>query len=72
MSRVPEYDISSLERGIVNANKNIDVFKTAIKKEKDTIVEYKMMIDVIKKNFEIVKVKENLNGDNNDISGRKS
>ena len=41
------YSIESLERGIEACKKNIKTFEDAIDKERDTIKEYRQMIDVI-------------------------
>lgn len=41
------YSVESLERGIEAAKKNIETFETAIDKERETIREYRFMIDTI-------------------------
>ena len=41
------YSVESLERGIEQCKKNIKIFEEAIDKERDTIKEYRNMIDVI-------------------------
>jgi len=43
------YNVESLERGIEAARKNIKVFEDAIDKERDTIKEYRFMMEVIEK-----------------------
>ena len=41
------YSIESLEGGIEKCKKNIEIFEEAIEKERDTIREYRSMIDVL-------------------------
>lgn len=41
------YKVEALERGIEKCKKNIKIFEEAIDKERDTIKEYRQMIDVI-------------------------
>jgi len=41
------YNVDSLKQGIVKAGENIEMFKGAIQKEKDTITEYEEMIRVL-------------------------
>lgn len=49
------YTVEGLEHGIEQCEKNIRTFKDAIKKELDTIVEYKILIEGIKKKEAIPK-----------------
>ena len=51
------YEISGLKEGIIRCNINIETFEDAIKKEIDTINEYKRMIKVLEEQIE--------NGDSN-------
>jgi len=53
-----DYDVSSLEQGIVRAKANIKVFEDAITKEHETIKEYYRMIDVINKKKMLILTKE--------------
>lgn len=41
------YDVKALKRGIEKAKESIKIFEEAIDKERETIVEYKIMIRVI-------------------------
>ena len=43
------YNIESLEKGIEAAKKNIKTFEEAIEKERNTIEEYYVMIEVIER-----------------------
>ena len=47
-----EYDIDGLLRGIAACKQNIEVFEQAIAKERETIKEYKIMIDHLKEKSE--------------------
>lgn len=39
------YSVEGLEEGIRNARRNIEVLETAIERERQTIKEYRIMID---------------------------
>ena len=43
------FSVESLENGIVACNKNIKTFEDAINKERNTIKEYRIMIDTIER-----------------------
>ena len=43
-----DYDIDGLTRGIDACKRNIETFEQAIEKERQTIKEYKIMIDHLK------------------------
>ena len=43
------YSIEGLEEGIVNCRRNIDVLETAVETERNTIKEYRIMIDDIER-----------------------
>lgn len=47
MSR-PDYDVAALERGIEQCRANIKTFEDAIEKERQTMADYRIMIDHIK------------------------
>lgn len=49
------YSVESLERGIEAARKNIKIFEDAIDKERDTIKEYRFMMEVIEQKESIPK-----------------
>jgi len=52
------YNTDSLKQGIIKAHDNIEVFKTAIQKEKDTIKEYEGMIKVLEEKKEMAEGKQ--------------
>jgi peptidoglycan hydrolase CwlO-like protein len=47
MGHDPEYDIEALKEGIEKAKKNIKTFEDACDRERETIKEYRHMIDVL-------------------------
>ncbi len=47
------FDKQGLKNGIEHAKKNIKIFEDAIKKERDTITEYKRMMKVLEKRKDI-------------------
>lgn len=42
---MPDFDPVALERGIEQCHKNIRIFEAAIEKERNTIKEYRLMIE---------------------------
>lgn len=50
------FSVESLERGILACEKNIITFEEAIKKENNTIEEYRFMIKTIKKKAQQPKI----------------
>jgi multidrug resistance efflux pump len=46
---MPEFSVEGLKRGIEQAEKNIQTFEDAIRKEQETIGQYKWMIEQAKR-----------------------
>jgi len=51
------YSIEGLKNGIEQANKNVEMYKTLIEKEKSTVQEYEKMIKVLEEKEELTKGK---------------
>jgi len=51
------YSIEGLKNGIEQANKNVEMYKTLIEKEKFTAQEYEKMIKVLEEKEELTKGK---------------
>lgn len=58
------YSVESLTRGIEQCRKNIKIFEDAIDKERDTMKEYRDMIDYIERKAEIPVIRVEINNDN--------
>jgi len=54
------YNTKSLKHGIEQANKNIEIFKEAIKKEQETIASYEEMIFHLERKREMAEMKDKL------------
>jgi len=54
------YNVDGLKNGIVQAKKNIETFKDAIRKENDIIESYKNMIFHLEQKENILGIKEQL------------
>jgi len=54
------YDIDGLKHGIEQARKNIETFKEAIRKEKETIESYENMILHLERKKELAEMKDRL------------
>jgi len=54
------FSVESLTNGIESCKKNILVFEEAIEKERNTIKEYRGMIETIEENERMAKVRENM------------
>ncbi len=54
------YSVESLENGILACNKNIKIFEDAIEKERNTIKEYRIMMDTVQKNERQAKMREEM------------
>lgn len=61
------YSIESLERGIEACKKNISTFEDAIDKERNTIKEYRRMMDVLENKERLSKpIRVEMDDDNKD------
>jgi len=56
------YNINSLKDGIEQAKKNIIIFEEAIRKEGETIEEYRGMISHLEQEKKLAEIKEQLEG----------
>jgi prefoldin subunit 5 len=54
------FSVKSLENGIESSKKNIRVFEDAIDKERNTIKEYREMIDTIERKKREAKIREEM------------
>ncbi len=54
------FSVESLERGIESCKKNIQTFEDAIDKERNTIKEYRQMIETIERKEREAKVREEM------------
>jgi len=54
------FSVESLTNGIESCKKNILVFEEAIEKERNTIKDYRNMMDTVEENKRMAKVRENM------------